>query len=132
VTGRLEHTVWQAVNGRSGGQLNRPQYPSDVIALVVLCVSGGGPERTWRDGAHRTNVYLNNRLEQDHRGIKDRYGPMEGFKSIPSARLFCCAFDEVRGSLRERTVRRQQVLADRRRLHHLHRITTVLAILEAA
>lgn len=25
---------------------------------------------------HRTNKYLNNRIEQDHRGIKQRYYPM--------------------------------------------------------
>jgi transposase-like protein len=35
---------------------------------------------------HRTNVYLNNRLEQDHRGMEDRYRPKKGFKSIPSVR----------------------------------------------
>jgi putative transposase len=29
---------------------------------------------------HRTSRYLNNRLEQDHRGIKGRYQPMRGFK----------------------------------------------------
>jgi len=29
---------------------------------------------------HRTNCYLNNRLEQDHRGIKGRCRPMLGFK----------------------------------------------------
>src|SRR4051794_37766426 len=34
---------------------------------------------------HRTNCYLNNRLEQDHRGIKGRCRPMLGFKSVPSA-----------------------------------------------
>ena len=28
--------------------------------------------------------YLNNRIEQDHRGIKGRYQPMRGFKSSPS------------------------------------------------
>jgi putative transposase len=28
---------------------------------------------------HQTNKYLNNRLEQDHRGIKQRYYPMRGF-----------------------------------------------------
>jgi len=33
---------------------------------------------------HRTNSYLNNRLEQDHRGIKGRCRPMLGFKSVPS------------------------------------------------
>ncbi|MBS0640780.1 MAG: DDE-type integrase/transposase/recombinase, partial [Proteobacteria bacterium] len=31
---------------------------------------------------HRTNRYLNNRLEQDHRGIKGRYRPMRGFKCV--------------------------------------------------
>jgi transposase-like protein len=29
---------------------------------------------------HRNSQYLNNRLEQDHRGVKGRYGPMRGFK----------------------------------------------------
>ncbi len=31
---------------------------------------------------HRTNQYLNNRLEQDHRAIKGRCRPMLGFKPI--------------------------------------------------
>ena len=35
---------------------------------------------------HRTSCYLNNRLEQDHPGIKGRCRPMFGFKSVPSAR----------------------------------------------
>jgi putative transposase len=43
---------------------------------------------------HRTNVYLNNRIEQDHRGIKQRYSPMRGFGNCVSATRFCCAFDE--------------------------------------
>lgn len=38
---------------------------------------------------HRTNLYLNNHLEQDHRGIKDRYRPMRSFKSLTSASRFC-------------------------------------------
>ena len=81
---------------------------------------------------HRTTVYLNNRLEQDHRGIKDRYRPMRGFKSFCSAGRFCRAFDEVRGFLRVRAVHHQHVRADRRRLRHLRRTVTVLAILQAA
>ena len=36
-------------------------------------------ETLGRDVVHRTNPYLNNRLEQDHRGIKQRYYPMRGF-----------------------------------------------------
>ena len=81
---------------------------------------------------HRTNAYVNNRVEQDHRGIKDRYRPMPGFKSVTSAGRFCRAFDEVRGILRVRSLHRQHVSADRRRLRQLRHTVTVLAILEAA
>ncbi len=42
---------------------------------------------------HRTNQYLNNRIEQDHRGIKGRYQPMRGFKDSSSAGRFCRSFD---------------------------------------
>ena len=111
-------------------------------------VTGIAPDRVTSDGhdaypaairhelgasvRHRTNAYLNNRLEQDHRGIKDRYRPMRGFKSVRSARRFCRRFDEVRNFLRVRAVHRQHAPADRRRLRHLRRAVTVLAILQAA
>ena len=49
---------------------------------------------------HRTNRYLNNHLEQDHRGIKQRTRPMGGFKSVESATRFCRVHDEVRNFLR--------------------------------
>ncbi|WP_236601046.1 IS6 family transposase [Ktedonobacter sp. SOSP1-85] len=42
---------------------------------------------------HRTNAYLNNRLEQDHRGIKQRSSPMHGFGSFTSASRFCQQID---------------------------------------
>jgi putative transposase len=45
---------------------------------------------------HRTNRYLNNRLEQDHRGIKQRYYPVRGFGSFQLASRFCTAYDEQR------------------------------------
>ena len=51
---------------------------------------------------HRCNPYLNNRLEQDHRGIKQRYSPMRGFGSFDSASRFCRAFDEQRQYFRLR------------------------------
>ena len=44
----------------------------------------------------RTNRYLNNLIEQDHRGIKQRYGPMKSFVSFKSAALFCRAHGELR------------------------------------
>jgi len=75
---------------------------------------------------------LNNRLEQDHRGIKGRYRPMREFKCPRSAVRFCRAYDEVRNFLRLRTRHHQHVPADRRRLLFLRRTTIVLGILEAA
>lgn len=54
---------------------------------------------------HRTNKYLNNILEQDHRGIKQRYYPMHGFKNFASASRFCRTFDELRHSFRLRAIR---------------------------
>ena len=51
---------------------------------------------------HRTSRYLNNRLEQDHRGIKQRYYCMRGFKCFQAASRFCQAFDELRNYLRPR------------------------------
>ena len=45
---------------------------------------------------HRDNKHMNNRLEQDHRGVKSRTGPMKGFKDIFCALIFCTAFEEIR------------------------------------
>lgn len=45
---------------------------------------------------HRDSKYMNNRIEQDHRGIKSRYKVMKGFKNIFSALIFCTAFEEIR------------------------------------
>jgi putative transposase len=42
-----------------------------------------------RNVRHRTSVYLNNRLEQDHRGIKGRIQCMRGFKEHEAADRFC-------------------------------------------
>jgi putative transposase len=38
---------------------------------------------------HRMSMYLDNRLEQDHHGIKQRYDPIHGFGSFDSAARFC-------------------------------------------
>jgi putative transposase len=51
---------------------------------------------------HRCNQYLNNRIEQDHRGIKQRYYPMRGFGTFSSAARFCRAFEELRQFERHR------------------------------
>ena len=81
---------------------------------------------------HRTSCYLNNRLEQDHRGIKGRYQPMRGFKCPRSADRFCRGYDELRNLLRPRSRPHQHISANNRRLHFLRRTATVMGLLQAA
>ena len=86
----------------------------------ATAVTGLTPDRVTSDGhdaypaaiQHRTSIYLNNQLEQDHRGIKDRYRSMRGFKNLRAARRFCRTFDELRNFLRVRAVHRERVPAD--------------------
>ena len=67
---------------------------------------------------HRTNQYLNNLIEQDHRGVKSRYEPMKGFGAFKSADRFCRAHDELRNFYRPATTRNQKIsLSERRRIH---------------
>ena len=69
------------------------------------------------DVEHRTNRYMNNSIEQDHRGIKQRYYPMLGFGSFAAAARFCPAYDELRAYFRPRTHFNERVsLAEQRRL----------------
>jgi len=84
------------------------------------------------DVRHRTNRYMNNRIEQDHRGIKQRYYPMRGFGSFASAARFCTAHDELRDHFRPRTRFNEAVsLAGQRRLFQ-ERWGEVCALLQAA
>ena len=64
---------------------------------------------------HRTSAYLNNRLEQDHRGIKGRIRCMRGFKSHDAARRFCREHRDLRNLLRPRRRHNQIVSASSRR-----------------
>jgi transposase-like protein len=74
------------------------QFFSQALAMM-----DSAPERVTTDGhasypraicetigghvQHRTSKYRGNRLEQDHRSIKQRYYPMHGFGSFSSASL---------------------------------------------
>src|SRR3954463_1582883 len=127
---------------------HRDMAAAQAFFRSAKAVTGMTPDRVTTDGhdsyprairteldkrvRHRTSAYLNNRLEQDDRGIKGRYRPMRGFKCPRSAARFCRAYDELRNFLRLRSRHHQHVPADRRRLLHLRRTATVLAILEAA
>ena len=81
---------------------------------------------------HQTSRYLNNRLEQDHRGIKDRCRPMLGLKSTVSAAHYCRGYDELRNFRRCRCRMRQHVPAAVRRWWHRRKTAIVLAVLATA
>lgn len=49
-----------------------------------------------RKTKHRDSKYKNNKIEQDHRGIKSRYKVMKGFKNPFCALVFCTVFEEIR------------------------------------
>src|SRR4051794_1837272 len=100
---------------------HRDMAAAQAFFRSAKAVTGVTPDRVTTDGhdsyprairtelgqdvRHRTSAYLNNRLEQDHRGIKGRYRPMRGFKCPRSAARFCRAYDELRNFLRSRSRR---------------------------
>ena len=80
---------------------------------------------------HRQSQYLNNRMEQNHRPIKQRYYPMLGFGRFDSASRFCTDFDELRHYLRVRPPRGELVSASARRQIFRSRWSTLIADLAA-
>jgi len=81
---------------------------------------------------HRTTRYLNNRIEQSHRGIKGRYDPMRGFKSHAAASRFCRGYDELDNFLHPRSRCSHQVPTSFRRYRFLRRSITALGLMETA
>jgi putative transposase len=121
---------------------------ADAFFRSAWMVTGVVPDRITTDGhdaypgavrnvfgdrvLHRTNRYLNNPLEQDHRGIKQRYRAMSGFKQGHTAARFCLTFDEVRAFLRPQPRRNQFLSLARRRAIHGERVTQLMELIAAA
>jgi len=109
----------------------------------ALAVTGETPQQVTTDGhdsypravrevlgsdvEHRDNAYLNRRIEQDHRGLKQRYDPMLGLGAFPSAQRFCSAFDEVRPYFRPRRRHQQFVSLARQRQLFVAKVQAVEA-----
>ena len=111
-------------------------------------VVGCAPQRVTTDGhdaypraiaevlgeavVHRQSRYLNHRMEQDHRSIKQRYYPMLGFGAVESARRFCQAYDEVRNYFRARRRMGEVVSLAERRQQYLTRVEVLQTMFQAA
>ncbi len=105
---------------------------------------GEGRWRTCADGVitvrealgpavrHRASRSMNNRSEQDHRGVTQRYYPLRGFGFFASAARFCAAHDELRDHLRPRTRCTEPVSLAEQRRRFQERWGTVCALLQAA
>jgi transposase-like protein len=61
-----------------------------------------GEDEAWKHTKLQSSKYLNNLIEQDHRGIKSRTGPMLGFKN------FDCAATTIAGIELLRRIRKGQ------------------------
>jgi putative transposase len=81
---------------------------------------------------HRTSRYLNNKIEQDHRGIKERSHPMRGFGNFISAARFCSAHDELRDYFRHRTRMHEVVPRSVQREQFRARLVAVRTMLNVA
>jgi putative transposase len=125
----LWHYLYRAID-RSGALVevmfseHRDMTAAKAFFQSAKTVTDVNPDRVTTDGhdsyprairtklgegmKHRTSRYLNNRLEQDHRGIKGRYQRMRGFKCPRSADRFCRGYDELRNLLRPRSRPHQQ------------------------
>ena len=109
----------------------------------ALEVVGHAPEQVTTDGHdayprairealgegvhHRTSHYNNNRIERDHRGIKQRYYPMRGFGSFAAAARCCSAFEELRQYCRAQVRSGAPVSLAERRRRFQERLAAVMA-----
>ena len=80
----------------------------------------------------RVSDCLTNRIEQDHRGIKQRYYPMLGFGAFESAQRYCQAFDEIRSYFRPRRRMREFVSLSQRRDLFVNRVQQLQSIFQTA
>ena len=81
---------------------------------------------------HRTSAYLNNRLEQDHRGIKGRIRCMRGFKSHHPASRLCREHGDLRDLPCSRRRHNQIVSASSRRIRFARDARLALSIMQNA
>ena len=89
-------------------------------------------EALGKEVKHRCSRYKNHRIEQDHRGIKQRYYPMLGFGHFSSARRFCRTFEEVRPYFRPRRKRKHFVSLARSRQQFMKKVRLLGAAFLAA
>lgn len=126
----------------------RDMEAAQAFFTSAIAVAEKPPERVTTDGhtaypraiaevlgaevEDRVSDCLTNRIEQEHRGIKQRYYPMLGFGPFESAQRFCQAFDEVRNYSRPRSRMKEFVSLSERRNLFVNRVQQLESIFQAA
>lgn len=125
----------------SSGMWIRPMLKSKAIgAMLYRAIDRDGhnaypkaiSEVLGSDVQNRVSGCLTNRIEQDHRGIKQRYYPMMGFGAFESAKRYCEAFDRVRNYCRPRRRMKEFVSLSQRCLLLVNRVQQPKSIFQAA
>ena len=121
---------------------------AEAFFRSAWAVTGVRPDRITTDGheayprairnvfgervLHRTNRYLNNHLEQDHRRVRQRYRATTGLKTFDTAARFCCVVDESCALLRPQSHRNHPLTLEQRRRIHRERFTGLMGVIAAA
>ncbi len=91
-------------SAKSVTRITPDKVTTDKNAAYPKAISQGLGETV----THRTNKYLNNRIEQNHRGIKSCYGPMKAFKDFFCTLKFCYIFEEIQNYFRTKNIKTQE------------------------
>ncbi len=107
------------------------QSPQRVVTDGLSSYPRAIDEELGTDVKHEVRGCLGNPIEQNHRGIKQRYYPMLGFGAIESAKRFCQAYDEVRQFLRSRTRMTELVSLSKQREQFAERVNELQKLFQA-
>ncbi len=110
-------------NERTGTPFNDLQFPTGIAThkrcgLTTDRHPAYGMAIRWilgRKVMHLQSRYLNNRIEQDHRAIRQCYDLMQGFRCMESGKRLGSVFDELRQYMRIRPRSGEKVLLPERR-----------------
>jgi hypothetical protein len=111
------------------------------VIVQVVCHGKGSPAQRGStdpthpggaDAAQTEFVICDWSIEQDHRGIKQRYRPTCGFKAFTTAARFCRTFDEIRALFRPQAQHNQRLSLAQRRTIHQERFTQLMELMAAA
>lgn len=108
------------------------QLPERVVTDGLSSYSRAIKEELGEEVEHEVRGCLGNPIEQDHRGVKQRYYPTLGFGAFESAQRFCQAQAEIRDFLRPRQRMTEFVSLLDCRMHFTQQVEELQYLFQAA